>query len=571
MLLVIQVQWTKRPTGSFGGQWDGVGKQLDTSTNQIIPYTGFYNQALLDPDPTNIPPPAVGDLLYVECSPAPDFDRTSWFYAAGNTVTTTVDPNSTLCGWLPPPPPLPACSLQLTLAVTNGDTIVATASGGHGTLAYSLDGGLTRQASPRFGPLVAGAYTVTAYDPGAFSCQASASVTLAPTTPAVVPTAGVLPAVGFSRNPLPLAVQASAPGRALLLELYIELSHGANQYRRLTQRVRPTDVLGQAVFQLQDQLHPVLLPTRPDLSQPLSLRRLRSSIRRYFATLAEVQPATGAPGPAVTLPTSTVLRGGLAWAPARNTSFFTPLPADFLTWRPATEQLVGRQHVVLLAALVAAAETQATLRVQAYRRGATAPFQTLTDVLPLPGLMLGQPATPCLVQAQVPLGALLPDAYRVEVALEVAGAVQASRRYRLDDTYRHRQYVFLNSLGQWDTISCTGPLTSKASVERTVATYLVPADYDPVAGAEGVVDTTLDARLSVSTGAIGPEELEYLRELALSHEVYEVAADQQLRKIRLTSKDLLDYQDNAGADGFAFEYVYCFDTTLYDHARVTHL
>ena len=217
-----------------------------------------------------------------------------------------------------------------------------------------------------------------------------------------------------------------------------------------------------------------------------------------------------------------------------------------------------------------AATTACALRVRCYQRGVATAAQTLSYPLTLPGLVAGQPATPYLVQAHLPLAGLPADTYRAELTLLVAGVQQTgSRTYRLDDSPRHRQYIFLNSLGQWDTLSCTGPLSSKASVERTVATRLLPPDYDPQDGPESVAAVTLDGRLTVSTGQVSPGELAYLRELLLSTDVYEVAGD-GLRKIRLTTKDLLDYQDDAGADGFSFEYAYCFDTNLYDNARFTN-
>ena len=75
--------------------------------------------------------------------------------------------------------------------------------------------------------------------------------------------------------------------------------------------------------------------------------------------------------------------------------------------------------------------------------------------------------------------------------------------------------------------------------------------------------------MSVSTGWVSPAELAYLRELHTSSHVYELHG-RELRKVRLTSKDFTDYQENAGTDGLSFDYTYCFDTTLYDDARLTN-
>ncbi|MGI4870454.1 MAG: hypothetical protein ACRYFX_04660 [Janthinobacterium lividum] len=569
MLVELITTWTAVGNGAFGGTATGTGIAFDTTTHQVVPFYGSKTLALLDPVPPNAHLSA-GAFLWFECDP--NFTETQWYFDGINDVYTATVPNSGSCGWTPPPPPAPVCALQLTLAVVGGDTLVATTTGAYGAVRFSLDSGSTTQASNTFGPLVAGTYTVTAYDGGVSGCQASAQRTLTAGVPWILPTATQLPAVGFSRNPLSFVAQATQPGRALLMELWVETAHGTAHFERQVQRVRPTDAARQTLVQVQEQLHSLLTPERPDIQQPLGLHQLTSPIRRYYATVAEVQPATGRPGPLVKLPTATVLRGGLGWAPARAGTFFSPLPADWLSWRPATEHVVGPTHVALLAALVPAGNLSCTLRVRCYDRGAATPTHTLTYVLGLAvAVAPGAVDTPALVQAQVPAGGLPAGTYRFDVTLLVGGSAQTSAcRFRLDTGRTRRQYIFLNSLGQWDTLSCAGPLTSKGSVERTVATRLMAPDYDPQDGPDAVVAVTLDTKLSVSTGLLSPGELEYLRELLLSTDVYEVAGP-QLRKIRLTTKDFLDYQDNAGADGLAFEYTYCFDTTYYDNARLTHL
>lgn len=571
MLLEVRTTWTVQGTGGGGKVATGTGIAFDTATRQIVPFSERRNLALLDPNPPDVSL-ATGALIWFVCDIT--FTETQWLFDGNNGTTTATVPNSTSCGWMPPSTPGPTCDLVLTVQVV-GATIVATVTQAHGAVTYSLDGGITTQTSNVLGPLAPGTgYVVTAYDAGVSvsgGCQrTSAPQTIVAAVPTLAPVASALAPVGFSRNPIALLATTTQPGRALLTELWVESAHGTGTYERVVQRVRPTDLAGQAELQLQGQLHAVLGPERPDLSKPLRLTRLTSNIRRYYATIAEVQPGTGLPGPKVYQAPATVLHGGLPWALARAGTFFTPLPGDFLSWRPAGEQLVGRQHHVLHAALVPATTASVEVRLLAYRRGASASFFSLSDVLVLRPAPRGAAPSPYLVQFNARFDALSADAYRAEVQLWVGGQVQASRRYRLDDSYRHRQYIFLNSLGQWDTLSCRGPLTSKGSIERTVATTLLPAAYDVQDGPEAVVDVALESKLSVSTGGISPAEVEYLRELLLSPEVYAVAGE-ELRKIRLLTKDFIDYTDDAGADGVAFEYTYAYDTRLFDNARLTHL
>lgn len=571
MLIEVRTTWTVQGNGGGGKTATGTGLAFDTATHQIVAFNQTRNLATLDPVPPNVNTPA-GGLVWFECDP--NFTETQWLFDGNNGTTTATVPNSPSCGWMPPPPPGPTCDIVLAVQVV-GDKIVATVTQAHGAVTYSIDNGITTQTSNVLGPLAPGSgYVVTAYDAGVAGCKrTSAPQTIVAAVPTLVPVASALPDIAFSRNPIALLATATQPGRALLTELWVESAHGTGTYERVVQRLRPTDFAGEAELQLQGQLHAVLSTERPDLTGPSRLTRLTRNIRRYYATIAEVLPGTGLPGPLVYQTPATVLRGGLPWAQARAGIFFAPLRQDFLTWRPAGEQIVGRRHYVLLAALVPATTLTAELRVLAYRRGASAAFQTQTATLNLPVPAAGLAPSPHLLQLQARLDVFPTDAYRAEVQLWVGGQVQASRRYLLDDSYRHRQYIFLNSLGQWDTLSCRGPLTSKGSIERTVATSLVPAAYDPQDGPERVVDVALESKLSVSTGAISAQEVEYLRELLLSPEVYEVndLDRDQVRKIRLLTKDFTDYQDDAGADGVAFEYTYAYDTRLFDNARITYL
>ena len=598
MLIELIVTWTVTGDGGGGSVAHASGIAFDTDSKTVGPYSASRNQAILDPKPFDVHLPA-GTLIWFECA---GFTQTRWFFdGTDSTYTDTVE-NSADCGWTPPAQPAPTCDLVLSVTVQER-MVTALVVGAHGNVTYSSDGGTTRQASNVFGPLPPGSYVITAYDDGPTDCYRSQPAYITAAAPGTaLPELAELPALGFSRNQLALVVTATQPGRALLVELWVETTHGSLRYERVVQRLRPTGATGQAVLQLQDQLHAVLAPQLPDLEDGGYLGQLALPIRRYYAGVAEVQPATSVPGNFVYGPVSTVLLGGLPWVQARSKNFFYPLPDAFLTWRQfRLPQVVGKGGLVLLARLVTANAETATAQVYCYQLGQTEPFTTLTYQCRLsvgrggdgPKVGIKVPvkggsspgkggtgpgrgdapvdSSPYLVQLALPVDELPAGTFRFEVEVLAGGTPQPSRaRYRLDADKPYYHYVFLNSLGQWEALSCPGPLTSKTSAERTVATTLVPADYDPQDGPDSVVNVAVTSTMTVSTGLVGEAERAFLRELLTSRYVYEVNG-QLLRKIRLTTKDLLDYQDNAGADGLAFEYAYCFDTSLFDHDRITHL
>ena len=272
MLIEVRTTWTVQGTGGGGNVATGTGIAFDTVTHQIVPFSERRNLSILDPAPANVNLPA-GTVIWFECDAS--LTATQWLFDGNNGTTTATVPNSPSCGWMPPSTPGPTCDIVLSVQVV-GDTLVATVTQAHGAVTYSLDGGLTTQASPVFGPLAPGTgYVVTAYDAGVTGCQrSSAPQTILPAVPTLAPVASALAPLGFSRNPIALLASATQPGRALLTELWVESRHGAGIYQRVVQRVRPTDAAGQAELQLQGQLHAVLSTERPDLSQPLRLTRL---------------------------------------------------------------------------------------------------------------------------------------------------------------------------------------------------------------------------------------------------------------------------------------------------------
>jgi hypothetical protein len=577
-LISVSRTYTFTSNGNFQTTASFTGLSFDTDSHTIVPSSGSFPLTFLDPRPGNFVSPP-GTYLWFECGAAPDYIQTKWFYQGGTDVSTTTTVNSTECGWLPPVAAPLSCDLLLRAVVT-GDIITASVSGARGTVKYSIDGGITKQTSGEFKDLAPRSYVVSAYDDGAPNCSRSTTVFVVATPPTLNPVPGALPDVAFVGNPIALRAVATRPRRALLLELFVESAHGSRQYRRLLQRLRPTGLDGATIVELQKELGIALTPDRPDLSRVPGLRRLTSGIRRYYAAVAEILPATGKPGPFVFQAPSTCLLGGLSWAAARAAPFFDPLPARWLTWRPDLIQVVGEDHVLLHTALVPASINTCIAEVRCYAKGEVQPAQVLLFQLVLnsnqilvsagnQGVddaqpMTLNPPTPKLVELQVPVSSLQDTTHRVSVRLigpddEI---LTEHRLFRIDRTKRRRQFFFFNSLGTFDTLSCYGPRSGKTTAERTVATTLAAPNYDPQGGTDAVVELLADERIAVSSGAVAPEELHWLRELQTSKHVYELAQG-RLLKIKLLTKEFINYQDDAGADGFGFEYQYCFDSTPY--------
>ena len=244
--------------------------------------------------------------------------------------------------------------------------------------------------------------------------------------------------------------------------------------------------------------------------------------------------------------------------------FFTRYLAtsrQFLTWQPA-EKWIETNQPEFLYYLVNFTPKPAELWLRtevSYTDGSleTVTAMKMTDVsqygvysIPVSFSVLGLPAREIATGKQV-------LSYRVWVSNESAQRLSEIRTYWVNRDYEPNTLflLFANSLGGYDTLRCTGASGRTLTVKGTATQRVLPPDYLPTSAELFSRDRRGEKILTVNTGLLDGEMLDYLSELTLSEELY-VAVQEGFVALMPTDASLnlrADDEDLAGRT-LAFQY-----------------
>lgn len=556
MLVTINISWTRGGTSNNTGF--GVGQAFDTDTKLIGPYSTAIPLADFQDLPANSQTP-VGFLVYFEC--AADYTETQWFYAGGSSTTTATVANSISCGWTPPAPVL-SCDLGTATAKQGGGpgalTLTARVSGtANGSLRYALGGG-AEQVSPTFSVL-AGPHVLSIRDTGLAGCTRSLSVTVIDEVPTGAPEG-----IDFVQQPLWYSLSAPA-GREVVLELYAESQHGAEDFALVLRLRKQVDASGRVAFRLDALLAPLLRPMVPPASTAATVV-CRTPLLNYFVRTATL-PATGQPVAFVTSALRTALRGGLP-AEHRDLDYFRYRleafgQAPFLSWEPAGKRITAGQPEWLFWLCTGAEVPLLKVRRSYVRTGfAQAP-------------PLVEEETIDLRAGRGPLGQLLAipvrprpgmDSVSVDLVSSIdAGAnLSPSVTFRIvPATERTRYLHFTNSLGGFDTLRTQGRLegTLEATGDRYELPAVPPAGPAPAAERQAF-EVTGSRKLKLATGWLKAAQLAWLQELVLAREIWEWKAG-RLLPLDPSKRQLAYLSDENPLRGMLLEFDYAYEVSAY--------
>jgi hypothetical protein len=575
-LLAVSVKWTRLYDNTSGGMYRGDGLWFDTATKLIRTTSQQRGRNTLDPVPADVQLLA-GDYVDAECGP--DFTLTTWLYDGNGGTTTTVEPNSGVCGYSPPL----SCDLG-TVTVTQhttatGVTLTVVASGSsHGAPAYSLDGG-AEQSSPYFTGVAVGQHQVRLRDTGLADCLRLVDVEVVaapagPVAPALPPApTGASQSIDFVGQPVWYTLFGYAAGTLAELELWAESRHGAADYALvLTQRKR-FDVASQVNFRLDTLLWPLLSAFVPPV-EPTGTVLCTTNLCNYYVrtTIVPLDPAQP-PVPGVS-PLRTALRGALP-AEWRGLDYFSlrlgaafPAP-PFLSWQPTgpgsyaagQPKPVTYEQPEWLCLLCPLIQTNAQLRVRrAYSMTPTGTPVLEYELLTTPAL--GGWAQRVLA---IPLRPTRPGFAYLSVRVETLSGTVLSQEavYQFVEASPRTRYVhFTNSLGGLDTLRCEGRL--EVTLEATAATTERPVrlGYTSPAADQQVSDLAAGRKLKLATGWLTPAELDWLQELVFAREVWQQVGA-QLRALDWPKRSLATYSDEPTLRGLLLECDYAYAPTAY--------
>lgn len=294
------------------------------------------------------------------------------------------------------------------------------------------------------------------------------------------------------------------------------------------------DVYPGAQFDVAVFVDDFLSRTRPALDQ-VAIVTCAELVAPFFVRSRVENGGVMVVGTEKTLPMEYALKGALAveqFAGWRD-HFFTTFQAEvrqFLTWQPV-EKLVDPQQPEWLYWLVNATPKPAELRVRVditYLDGTSETVTKLTTPasqyavysLPVGFSALG------LAAHEAARGQLV-HSYRVWVANETNGRLSQMRTYYLDRDYQANvlYLVFANSLGGYDTLRCTGQSSRALTVKGTNAQRALDPNYLPTTAELFSLDRTGERTLTVNTGLLDGDAVDYLAEVTVTEEIYVVTQE----------------------------------------------
>ncbi len=237
-----------------------------------------------------------------------------------------------------------------------------------------------------------------------------------------------------------------------------------------------------------------------------------------------------------TLPMEYALKGALSveqFAGWRD-QFFTTYQStarQFLTWQPC-EKWVDSQQPEWLYWLVNATPKPTELRLRAEITYLDGTVETLTALtvqtvsqytvysLPVGYTALG------LAARETATGKYI-HSYRVWVANETNARLSQVRTYYIEQDYQPNvlYLVYANSLGGYDTLRCTGQASRALTVTGTAAQRALDPNYLPTTAELFSLNRLGERILTVNTGVIDGDAVDYLGEVTLSDEVYVVTQE----------------------------------------------
>lgn len=548
----------------YGTRYDVRECVFDTLTLAVTCSTGGY-----DDFQGNNPPGsdfAVSDEFHSLCIGT---TRRAFVGDGLGGFTVADEANSVSCGFTPPAPF--TCDIRLAYQLTatpGGADVVLSATAAHGLVQYSLDGG-PLQLSPRFFNLAPGRHYATATDAAVAGCQRVVGFVVPVPAPPPAPPG---PPVGIDFVGQPLWYSMGAPaGAEVVLELYAESRHGAEDFALVMRLRRTTPAAGRLNFRLDGLLAPLLRAHQPGGA---ATQVCTGQLVNYFVRTATV-PLVGQTVAYVRGQLRTALRGAVA-PEAQGRDFFSGYydgQVQFLTWKPAAASLTPGQPEWLY--WFTPPGSPASVRVE---RVYTVPLDAVpgqandvivSETVSLPvGVAIpgaGPPRGPGTRLLAIPVLPRTGDA-AVSVAVydpATGEALSPLLRYAVvPPSERSRYLVFTNSLGGTDTLRTEGRLEAvlEAAADRAER-HRLPLDQTP-APERFTFGVAATRKIKLATGWLTRAELAWLQELVLAREIWEWRGG-QLLPLELPKRQLTYASDLDALRGLLLEFDYAYAPTAY--------
>ena len=360
--------------------------------------------------------------------------------------------------------------------------------------------------------------------------------------------------VFYSKNPIVTDIAATAnsalPNFQVINTIEVNASlDGSSYFPALTMGLEP-DSGSLAQFYANAAFRGYLKASPPPATTT-GIARLTDRITRFRYKFGELYNDLTEPETTIDRGDYLVLLGGISKEIYPGLDFFNTYlksTKKFLTWQPEIKTIDRVQEEFLYFLLwdkdpLYAVPTELNLKVKVYYRDNTI-VEAVTRTLNNPGLgwLLQVPAgfVNAGVQALDPVKPVI----RYELWLEnQSGAIISEvRTYKLvQDIHPYSRYfMFLNSLGGYDTVRTTGISSKSAKFSRQEVEKFLPANYSRQSRQFATSDVASQNEYDVSSGHVSKRYADYLQDMLISQDVYEIVRGRRVPVIIGNSNVTLD-------------------------------
>ena len=150
-----------------------------------------------------------------------------------------------------------------------------------------------------------------------------------------------------------------------------------------------------------------------------------------------------------------------------------------------------------------------------------------------------------------------------------AERISEIRTFKIDRSYQEnrRYFLFLNSIGGYDTLCATGDQEDSLEYTRTESVKTLPIGFEYM-DHERATDQVIEAiTYKANTGWINRESLTWIRDLFLSRKVFQIKGDKLMAVVISTTK-VLQRVDKVDLFNIEFEYSRSYESEFYSREIV---
>ena len=342
----------------------------------------------------------------------------------------------------------------------------------------------------------------------------------------------------FSRDPIRFPVSASSgwqskPNYRLYTEIRVEDKAGTGVFNSKIKMELEPESDGTARFNLRQAFQGDVLKAAPPTKLDKIARKLTDRVKYFKPYTGEMSGTDLAPFSVFEGDTFQVILGGLDKKAFPSLDFFNkylPEKKAFLTWCPPAK-VVDRYQEEYLSFYVYTSSIKSfkviTKMIYSDLSTQTTPVLAWTSSLAYGDLI------------QIPIGpshsgilSFNPEkvliSYDVWLSDQDGNNVSEVRSYIIRQTVhpQTRYFLFLNSLGGYDTLRIQGKAQVTTSLQKTIIQKHLPMDYNALDGElevnESYRQQITDHSTGFITGAYAKEYKEYLQDFLLSPRVFDI-------------------------------------------------